>query len=154
MSTSELIASKKMSFATILLLVLINSIPSNCDINLNKTSSENHTSSLLSCDDEHCEQIVRDQMVLVQKLDDYIKHQSSSLKFSAEIDRLKHSSIIYALILIAEENQLNQQCYNEIMQIYDGINRKEIWAMKSEFRYFVVFFLVTFIYYDKMFEIE
>jgi hypothetical protein len=30
---------------------------------------------------------------------------------------------------------LNQKCYNEIMQIYAGIGRKEIWAIKSEFQW-------------------
>jgi hypothetical protein len=76
--------------------------------------------------------MMRDRMLLMQKFDDYVR-ESSSIFNAHHIERLKHSSVIYGLSVAAEENQLNQQCYNEIMQIYHGINRKEIWAMKSEF---------------------
>lgn len=91
---------------------------------------------MVSCSDgEKCQAIMRDRMLLVQKFDDYLR-ESSSVINAQYTERLKHSSVIYGLTLSAEENQLNQQCYNEIMQIYHGINRKEIWAMKSEFRDF------------------
>lgn len=113
------------------MIVNLNAV--NCDRNLNKTNSENLTSPLVSCnDDENCKSMMRDRMMLMQKFDDYIRETSSVLN-SHHTERLKHSSVIYGLIVTAEENQLNQQCYNEIMQIYHGINRKEIWAMKSEF---------------------
>lgn len=73
-------------------------------------------------------------MLLLQKFDDYIRETSSVLLNSHHSERMKHSSVIYGLVVAAEENQLNQQCYNEIMQIYHGINRKAIWAMKSEWK--------------------
>lgn len=76
---------------------------------------------------------MRERLVLMQKFDDYVR-DTSLVHSSRHIERLKHTSVIYGLIDAAEENQLNQQCYNEIMQIYHGINRKEIWAMKSESR--------------------
>lgn len=81
---------------------------------------------------------MRDQMFLVQKFDDYLR-ETSLISNGHHLERLKHSSIIYGLIVAAEENQLNQQCFNEIMQIYQGINRKEIWAMKSELKKKVFF---------------
>lgn len=104
-----------------------------CDTNLNQTNKENLTSPLVSCnDDEKCLAMMRDRMLLMQKFDDYIRETNSVLN-THHTERLRHSSVIYGLIVTAEENQLNQQCYNEIMQIYHGINRKEIWAVKSEF---------------------
>lgn len=105
------------------------------ELNQNSTSNENLTSSLVSCnDDEKCKSITRDRVLLLQKFDDYIRETSSVLLNSHHSERMKHSSVIYGLVVAAEENQLNQQCYNEIMQIYHGINRKAIWAMKSEWK--------------------
>jgi hypothetical protein len=119
-----------------LLAIILNVTRVNCDINLNKTNGENLTSPLVSCNDgEKCKAMMRDRMVLVQqKFDDYLREASSVLNVHTE--RLKHTSFVYGLIVAAEENQLNQRCYNEIQQIMQGINRKEIWAMKSEFKCF------------------
>lgn len=50
-------------------------------------------------------------------------------------ERLKHSSLIYGIITFAEEAKLNQQCYDEIMQIFHGFDRKDVWTMKSELRF-------------------
>lgn len=118
----------------VLLLAILGRAKVSCEINLNKTNRENLTSPLVSCsEDEKCKAIMRDQMFLVQKFDDYLR-ETSLISNGHHLERLKHSSIIYGLIVAAEENQLNQQCFNEIMQIYQGINRKEIWAMKSELK--------------------
>lgn len=129
---------KKIFIASVLFAFILNLAKVNCDINLNKTSGENQnlTSPLVSCNgEENCKVMMRDRMVLVQqKFDDYLREASSVLNVHTE--RLKHSSVIYGLIVAAEENQLNQRCYNEIQQIMHGINRKEIWAMKSEFDFF------------------
>ncbi|XP_055629857.1 nose resistant to fluoxetine protein 6-like [Toxorhynchites rutilus septentrionalis] len=43
---------------------------------------------------------------------------------------LKHTSVIYGLISIAEREELSEQCYDELQQIYEGIQQKEIWALK------------------------
>lgn len=126
---------RKIFFTSVLLIVLVNVMKANCDINLNKTNSENLTSPLVSCnDDEKCNAMMRDRMHLAQKFDEYLR-ESSAILNTHHAERLKHSSVIYGLSLAAEESQLNQQCYNEIMQIYHGINRKEIWAMKSELKH-------------------
>lgn len=118
--------------ASLLALLFLNVTIVRCDLNPNKTNSENLTSSLRSCEDEEdCNALMRDRMLLVQKFDEYVRESSSMLN-SHHTERLKHSSLLYGLTVVAEENQLNQRCYNEIMQIYHGINRKEIWAMKSE----------------------
>lgn len=123
---------QKIFVSSILLLTIVNAPKVSCDMNLNQTNSENLTSSLVSCNgDEKCKAMMRDRMLLVQKFDDYIRETSSVINVH-HADRLRHTSVIYGLIVAAEENQLNQRCYNEIMQIYHGINRKEIWAMKSE----------------------
>ncbi|XP_062553181.1 uncharacterized protein LOC134218266 [Armigeres subalbatus] len=43
---------------------------------------------------------------------------------------LKHSSVLYGLISIAERGELSDRCYDEMQQIYEGIKQKEIWALK------------------------
>ncbi|XP_058463284.1 nose resistant to fluoxetine protein 6-like [Malaya genurostris] len=43
---------------------------------------------------------------------------------------LKHTSVIYGLISIAEPEELSETCYSELQQIYEGIQQKEIWALK------------------------
>ncbi|KAL7051333.1 hypothetical protein ACKWTF_004432 [Chironomus riparius] len=106
-----------------------------CDIITNSTKNENHTAPIIQCknnsnnaEQEDC--IMRDShVVIVKKIDRYLNEPGSM--YSSYADRLKHTSILYGLVKLAQENELNQKCYNEIMQIYDGINRKEIWAMKT-----------------------
>lgn len=129
--------SFKMHQKNILLLTILCTIISlslvSCDSFLNKTNGENLTSPILECkEDEKCRDMMHSRIRLVQKLDDFAR-ETDSILTAYHTERLKHSSVIYGLIVTAEENQLNQKCYNEIMQIYHGINRKEIWAMKSEF---------------------
>lgn len=46
-------------------------------------------------------------------------------------DRLASSSIIYGLLSVAAQKGEKGQCCNELNQIYEGIQRKEIWAMKG-----------------------
>lgn len=131
-------STKLWGFSIVLLLAILSRTIVNCEINGNKTNSENLTSSMSCKDDEKCKAIVRDQLLLVQKFDDYIR-ETSSIISARHIERLKHTSVIYGLVVAAaDEKQLNQQCYNEIMQIYHGINRKEIWAVKSELKDFVL----------------
>lgn len=118
--------------ASLLVTIISLSLRVNCDLDLNETKSENSSSSLVPCsDEEQCLDNMRDRMLLMQNFDGFVRDTSANLN-SRHIDRLKHSSVIYGLIEAVEENQLNQQCYKEIAQIYHGINRKEIWAMKSE----------------------
>lgn len=125
--------SLQKKFRASLLLTIFLQLSASGELNQNSTSNENLTSPLVSCnDDEKCKSITRDRVLLLQKFDDYIRETSSVLLNSHHSERMKHSSVIYGLVAAAEENQLNQQCYNEIMQIYHGINRKEIWAVKSE----------------------
>lgn len=115
----------------ILLIAIFNTKFVNCDILLNSTTSNIKNASACEgdqCDTQHkSKNIVRDHRMLIV---DYV--QESTSFYNAYNDRLKHMSILYGIILIAQENELNQRCYNEIMQIYDGINHKEIWAIKGE----------------------
>ncbi|XP_055312462.1 O-acyltransferase like protein-like [Sitodiplosis mosellana] len=49
-----------------------------------------------------------------------------------EFDRLKSTSILYGVVDIASNRpQATHQCHRELKQIYDGIHRKEIWAIKA-----------------------
>uniref|UniRef100_A0A182R0D9 Nose resistant-to-fluoxetine protein N-terminal domain-containing protein n=1 Tax=Anopheles farauti TaxID=69004 RepID=A0A182R0D9_9DIPT len=43
---------------------------------------------------------------------------------------LKHTSVLYGLISIAERDELSERCYRELQRVYSGIQQKEIWAMK------------------------
>lgn len=112
---------------TFLFLALFNLNFVSCDI-LNSTSNIKNSSA---CEGDQCDNgqnhIVRDHRMLIV---DYV--QESKSLYSAYNDRLKHMSILYGIIMIAQENELNQRCYKEIMQIYNGINHKEVWAIKGE----------------------
>jgi hypothetical protein len=138
--------NKFLKSCTLLLLIalVLKSNLITCDIITNSTNIENHTAPIIQCknnsDDgvqEDC--ILRDRhVVIVKKIDSYLNEPSSI--YSSYAERLKHTSILYGLVRLAQENELNQKCYNEIMQINDGIKRKEIWAMKSKFQHLILFF--------------
>lgn len=49
-----------------------------------------------------------------------------------EYDRLKSTSILYGIVKIASDRPQVNKCYRELHQIYDGIHRKEIWAIKGK----------------------
>ena len=114
----------------LLLIAILNTNFVSCDILLNQTTASVQKNAS-ACDGDQCNaqqnKVIRDQRMLIV---DYV--QESNLYFNGYNDRLKHISILYGIILAAQENELNQRCYNEIMQIYDGINHKEIWAIKGE----------------------
>lgn len=119
---------KKLFF---LLIIILNTNLFHCDnIIVNKTTHNSQNTS--ACSEDECgtkssTNHIRDHHLLFV---DYLKESSSVSTYS---DRLRHLSILYGIILRAQENELNQRCYNEIMQIYNGINHKEIWAIKGEF---------------------
>lgn len=48
-----------------------------------------------------------------------------------EYGRLKSTSILYGVVSIASKRPQTNKCYQELNRIYDGIHRKEIWAMKG-----------------------
>lgn len=48
-----------------------------------------------------------------------------------EYDQLKSTSILYGIVKIASKRPQTDKCYRELNQIYDGIHRKEIWAIKG-----------------------
>lgn len=49
-----------------------------------------------------------------------------------EYDQLKTTSILYGVARIATQQPQPNQCYKELNQIYAGIHRKEIWAIKGK----------------------
>ena len=123
---------KNYSFVVLLLInvIILNSNIVNCDINYNKTNNSSVPES--SCNnDEYCSKNIQDQIVLAKTINNYLHNVGSSGK-SFNTERLKHSSVLYGLVMNAEKHQLNHQCFSEMMQIYEGINKKEIWAIKSE----------------------
>lgn len=127
---------RKSFVAFVILVTAVNLV--NCNfVNLNKTQihHENLTSQLsMACDDGDgkCKEIHRDHMVLVHKFDEYFHENNTEANHHEFNERLKYSSVIYGLLMTANENQLNRKCYNEIMQIFSGISKREVWAMKSE----------------------
>lgn len=48
-----------------------------------------------------------------------------------EYDQLKSTSILYGVAKIASEQPQLDKCHRELTQIYDGIRRKDIWAIKG-----------------------
>lgn len=45
---------------------------------------------------------------------------------------LERSSVIFGLVKLANKQNFSEKCFNDMQQIYNGIQRKEIWAMKGE----------------------
>lgn len=60
-----------------------------------------------------------------------------------EYDQLKTTSILYGLAKMATERVQQNQCSRELTKIYDGIHRKEIWAIKGAYRLFVLLFFFS-----------
>lgn len=50
-----------------------------------------------------------------------------------EYDQLKTTSILYGLAKMATERGQQHQCARDLKKIYDGIHRKEIWAIKGRY---------------------
>lgn len=124
---------KNYSFVVILLInvIILNCNIVNCDISYNKTNNNSSVPESACKNDEYCSKNIQDQIVLAKSINSYLHNVGSSAK-SFNTERLKHSSVLYGLVMNAEKHQLNHQCFSEIMQIYEGINKKEIWAIKSE----------------------
>lgn len=57
-------------------------------------------------------------------------------------DHYRSSSILYGILALASEQYQSNQCDRELRQIYRGIHRKEIWAIKGIFAPY----LETFVY--------
>ncbi|XP_058121639.1 O-acyltransferase like protein-like [Anopheles ziemanni] len=53
-----------------------------------------------------------------------------SKKVVLKADVLRHTSVLYGLLSIADRDGLSERCYRELQRVYDGIQQKEIWAMK------------------------
>ncbi|XP_055537122.1 uncharacterized protein LOC129725377 isoform X2 [Wyeomyia smithii] len=73
-----------------------------------------------TCTDEYCRRETFAQEYLVAGFSRALRQK----------EILKHTSIIYGLISIAERDELSEQCYGELQQIFEGIQQKEIWALK------------------------
>lgn len=121
---------------SVVVLLLLNAIILNrnivsCDINYNKTNNNSSVPVSECNNDEYCAKNIQDQIVLTKTINKYLNNAGASGK-SFNTERLKHSSVLYGLVMNAEKHQLNHQCFSEIMQIYEGINKKEVWAIKSE----------------------
>ncbi|XP_035904568.1 nose resistant to fluoxetine protein 6-like [Anopheles stephensi] len=57
-----------------------------------------------------------------------LEYGGKKVVLKAEV--LKHTSVLYGLISIAERDELSERCYRELQRVYHGIQQKEIWAMK------------------------
>ncbi|KFB36633.1 AGAP007659-PB-like protein [Anopheles sinensis] len=55
-----------------------------------------------------------------------------SKKVVLKADVLRHTSVLYGLLSIADRDGLSERCYRELQRVYDGIQQKEIWAMKDK----------------------
>lgn len=115
-------------------------LATNIDINDTKSKIENlstvlpSTPTILSrtCNDRFCYNLTNEHTN--SELDSI--PVSTSYK---EFDRFKSSSILYGVLRLASEQYQSDQCHRDLKQIYHGIHRKEIWAMKGKFKYFNIF---------------
>lgn len=107
----------------------LSSITSATTIETEKCTDCYHLMSNDTADDaeDHQLNIVTSQTKSVNQ----VQHDLS--RTSRQNKRLMSSSLIYGISNIATERQDGEKCYSELNQIYDGINRKETWAMKGSY---------------------
>lgn len=58
------------------------------------------------------------------------KTQITSFK---RYDQLKSSSLLYGILKTASKREIDDTCYRELNQIYNGLHSREIWAIKGKF---------------------
>lgn len=68
-------------------------------------------------------------MINAEISDNTISSHSSKLTKN----RFISSSVIYGLLTLVVNKTQHSKCYEDLEQLHEGINRKEIWAMKSNF---------------------
>lgn len=90
---------------------------------IHKISTITTTSTIVSetCNDRFCYSRINDTAT-------NFKEFAPSFK---EYDRLKSTSILYGVAQIATQWPQQTKCSRELNQIYNGIHRKEIWAIKG-----------------------
>lgn len=107
--------------------VLANNIDANeTQTKLRQISTLSTTSTIVSdtCNDRFCYSPIND--TINRNLPDIVPSYT-------EYDKLKSTSILYGVVKIASQRTHENQCYRELNKIYDGIHRKEIWAIKGLF---------------------
>jgi hypothetical protein len=97
--------------------------------NSNNNSRNGSHESHETCTSQFCD----NDRVIMSTLDYLYNDMKRSNEFSIHKDRLLHSSIVYGLISLADKNELNMNCFNNLNTIQKAIHQKEIWAMKSKF---------------------
>lgn len=68
--------------------------------------------------------------------------QSNATNINSDFDSVElqsngliGSSIIYGILTLAVQKDDKSQCYDELKQIINGINRKDIWAIKGSYEF-------------------
>lgn len=46
-------------------------------------------------------------------------------------EHLRRTSVIYGLISISSNELLSDACYTDLQRVFEGIHKKEVWAMKG-----------------------
>lgn len=90
---------------------------------IRKISTITTTSTIVSetCNDRFCYSLINDTT-------NNFKEFAPSFK---DYDRLKSTSILYGVVKTASQRPQTNKCSRELGLIYNGIHRKEIWAIKG-----------------------
>lgn len=60
-------------------------------------------------------------------------HDDLRSHYSATVDTfLGSASVLYGLLGQSQPVKSSAQCHNQLMAIYEGIHRRDVWAMKSK----------------------
>lgn len=72
-------------------------------------------------------------------MDDYQSERLNSDIFERHSDdrHWSSTSVMYGLLMLANRDYVNEQCHTELRMIYNGIRRREIWAIKGLCLFFV-----------------
>lgn len=84
------------------------------------------------------------QPILSETCTDRFCYNLTSEHMNAEIDlrstaikgydHYRSYSILYSILEMASDRYQSNQCHRELRQMYHGIHRKDIWAMKGNFK--------------------
>lgn len=92
------------------------------------------TATILSetCNDRFCYNFVNETKTKTNGSETSSTLPSISTQIYKHYDWLMGSSVLYGVLKVASEKEQSNTCFKELNQVYEGIHRKEIWAMKGE----------------------
>lgn len=96
-----------------------------------------------NCGEPYCYQVINKTNEIIKSNNpfEFDTIQSSQIENSPHnlneyqtdnINHLERSSVIFGLLKLAKKENFNHKCFSDLQQIYNGIQHKDVWAMKGK----------------------